>query len=89
VCNPPAREAVDMLAEPKRRLWVPITVAPSLKVTVPSGVPADDVTVAVKVIVCPMAAGFGDAVSVVVVGFRFTTSVRTVDWLARVTLSPA
>src|SRR5688572_21265340 len=43
------------------------TVAPSVNVTLPRGVPEGEVTVAVKVTGCPSVDGFGDDVSVVVV----------------------
>jgi hypothetical protein len=89
VCEPAASEAVDRLADPAlSRVAVPITLAPSLKATVPIGIPAVDATVAVKTIVCPTAAGLADEVSVVVVGLRLTTCVRAVETLARVPLSP-
>jgi predicted small secreted protein len=38
---------------------VPSTVAPSLKVTVPVGTPAPDVTVELSVTACPTVEGFG------------------------------
>src|SRR6185369_9828909 len=43
-------------------------VAPSVKVTVPAGTPAPEVTVAVNVTDCPDVEGLGAEVSVVVVG---------------------
>src|SRR6202012_1081715 len=43
-------------------------VEPSVKVTVPTGVPPVLVTVAVKVTLCPWVAGFADEASDVVVG---------------------
>ena len=39
------------------------TVAPSVKVTLPTGVPEEEVTVAVNVTGCPSVEGFGDEVS--------------------------
>ncbi len=48
------------------------TVAPSVKVTLPTGVPPELVTVAVKVTLCPCVAGFEDEVSEVSVGFCTT-----------------
>jgi hypothetical protein len=64
------------------RVAEPIAVPPSLKFTVPVGVPepppAAD-TVAVKVICCPNALGFGAALKVVVDEFLFTVWVRTGD----------
>ena len=47
---------------------VPSVVAPSLKVTVPVGVPPAPVTVAVNVTDCPNTEGFSEDVSVVVLG---------------------
>jgi hypothetical protein len=89
VCEPGANEAVERIADPvMSRIAVPITPAPSLKVTVPLGVPATEVTVAVNTIVCPAAAGLVDEVSVVVVGLRLTICVRAAETLARVPLSP-
>jgi hypothetical protein len=50
--------------------------------------PTCPVTVAVKTTVCPGFAGFGDAVSVVVVGDRFTTCVIGFDLLGPKVESP-
>lgn len=58
------------VATPLNRVPPPITVVPSLKVTLPVGVPPIPVMVAVKVIVCPNAAGFGLTVKTVVVGVK-------------------
>jgi hypothetical protein len=52
---------------------VPMVVDPSLKVTVPLGLPPKaPVTVAVKVTACPLVDGFGEDVSFVVVVALFT-----------------
>ena len=56
---------------------VPIVVEPSSSVTLPVGTllpPSAGRTVVVKVMVCPTAAGFGDAVSVVTLFAAVTTS---------------
>ena len=46
---------------------VPIEVVPSMKATVPVGVPAAEVTVAVKVTCCPNTDGFADDATTVTV----------------------
>jgi hypothetical protein len=48
-CVPTDRVDVDRVATPELSVPVPIELAPSRKVTVPVGVPAADVTVAVNV----------------------------------------
>src|SRR6478672_6922199 len=65
-------------------------VAPSVKVTVPTGTPAPEVTVAVNVTDCPNAEGLGAELSVVVVAavstnrraFTNSATVPTVFWTA-------
>src|SRR5918994_998494 len=56
---------------------VPVRVPPPLplmtKVTVPVGVPDPDVTLAVRVTVCPKVEGSGEEVTVVVVGALLTS----------------
>ncbi len=47
-------------AAPAAKVALPITVAPSLKVTVPVGVPALLATVAVNVTACPTLLGLAD-----------------------------
>ena len=79
MCNPADRDDVDTVANPPTRSATPITVPSSVNVTLPSGVPAVDVTLAVKVTNWLTGAGLGDADSVVVVALRFTTCVRTAD----------
>ena len=60
----------------------PSTFVPSLKVTIPVGVPVvDDFTVAVKVTGCPKLEGFSDDVTAVVVLALFTVCFTTVDVL--------
>ena len=49
------------------------TVAPSVKVTVPTGMPPLEVVVEVKVTDWPKVEGFGEEVAVVVVAGLFTT----------------
>ena len=61
---------------------VPRTVVPSLKVTVPVGLPVTEgLTVAVKVTAVPWLAGFTEDLRVVVVDALFTFSVTTVEVL--------
>src|SRR5258708_29333980 len=64
---PPARVAMLNVASPAPcNVADPIVAAPSLKVTVPVGMPDPvDVTVAVNVTACPNIEGFGEEVSVV------------------------
>ena len=66
---PTERAAVENVATPEPlRVPVPRVAAPSLKVTVPVGVPPVPVTVAVKLTDCPYTDGFDEEVSVVVLG---------------------
>jgi len=68
---------------------VPSVVAPSLKVTLPVGVPAAvEVTVAVKVTDWPLADGFTEEVSAVDV-VPFTVCVSTDEVLPAKLVSPA
>ena len=64
---------------------VPSVVVPSLNVTVPAPPGA---TIAVKVIACPNALGFGDEVSVVDVAAGFTVCVSAADVLVAKVASP-
>ena len=65
------------------RVPVPKVEAPSLKVTVPVGVPeVVDFTVAVNVTVCLNDDGFADEVTVVVLPALFTVCVSVEDVLA-------
>ena len=48
-------------------VWVASVVPPSVKVTVPEGVPFDEVTTTLKVTGSPGCAGFSEEASVVVV----------------------
>jgi hypothetical protein len=58
---------------PALKVPLPIVAAPSLSVTVPVGVPEVAVTVAVNVTDCPVAEGFTDEITVVVVGVSTVT----------------
>ena len=81
-----AKVAVPLLSGP-----VPKVVAPSLKVTVPVGVPepgADAVTVAVKVTDCPNTDGFCELMTAVVLPPWFTVCVSVDDVLPAKFVSP-
>ena len=74
-CEEPAlSDEVAKVATPEvLRVPVPSVVVPSLKVTVPVGVPEPPlVTVAVNVMDWPKAAGFGDDVNVTVEALGLT-----------------
>ena len=86
-----ARFAVVKLALPLESVLFPRVVEPSLKVTVPVGVPlpgAAAETVAVKVTDWPKTDGFADDVTVVVVASFVTVWVRTDVKLPVKLLSP-
>ena len=68
---------------PFTRFPVPSSVAPSENVTVPVGVPIPAETVAVKLTLVPMSAGFGATTRSVVVGAAVTVWVT-----ARLELDP-
>ena len=73
-CVPPPRLVVVRVACPEPfRVAVPRVAAPSLKTTVPVGVPAELVTVAVKVTDCPRLEGFREETRAVDVAAGFTT----------------
>ena len=65
------------------------TVLPSIKVTVPTGVPPLEVTVAVKVTDCPKTEGLGDELTVVVVANVFCTVCTVLPLLVAKTESDA
>ena len=68
---------------------VPSVVVPSLKVTVPVGVPPVEVTVAVKVTAAPKVDGFRDEASEVELLACFTVCVNTAEVLpAKLVLPP-
>ena len=65
-CDPAERFDLVMVACPLRSVPVPIDIVPSLKVTVPLGVPeVAGLTVAVNVTVPPKAAGFAEETKLV------------------------
>jgi hypothetical protein len=75
-CDPTDSAEVEKDATPPLSVPVPSVVMPSLKVTVPDGLPAPGlltVTVAVNVTDCPNFDGFALEVSVVDVSALFTT----------------
>ena len=69
------------------RVPVPIVVAPSLRVKVPVGLVP--VTVAFNVVACPAVAGFGVAVTVVLLTAVLTVNAAAVEVLAALLVSPA
>jgi hypothetical protein len=82
--------AIDKLAAPLESETVPIVLEPSLKTTLPVGVPppgANAVTVALKVTAWPKFEGFGVAVSADDVDAGCTTSVTEGDVLVPKLLS--
>ena len=74
LCVPTASVDVVNVATPLLRLELPMFVDPSMKVTVPVGVPLSKpgcaVTVEVKVTFYPKLEGLGEEVSAVVVGVK-------------------
>ena len=68
---------------------LPNAVAPSLKVTVPAGVPPVDETVAVKVTVWPKVEGFALEVTAVVVAAGLTVCCKFDEVLVAKFVSPA
>src|SRR5437667_3474247 len=70
--------AVVKMAEPLMSALVAKGVAPSLKVTVPLGVPAPPLTVAVKVTDWPKTDGFCEEATLVVVEAAFTVTLLLV-----------
>jgi hypothetical protein len=93
VCAPTASVVVAKVAMPVTlRVPVPRVVAPSLKVTVPEGVPllgAVALTVAVNVTLEPMSEGFDEEAMVVADAPLFTTCERLADVLVAKLVSPA
>jgi hypothetical protein len=83
-CAATLSELVLNVAWPELRVPVPMVVAPSLKVTVPLGVPAPapvGVTVAVNVTDCPNTLGLVELVSAVAVPAWFTVCVTVPEVL--------
>ena len=88
-CAPAVRAGVANVATPELlSVPVPRVVAPSLKVTLPVGVPPGPVTVAVKVTTSPNVLGFGDDDNVVEVNPVFTVWFRAEEVLPKKLLSP-
>lgn len=85
---PLAREEVLKVATPDvpTATFDARTVGPSVKVTLPTGVPPELVTEAVKVTICPCVAGFEEDERDVSV--EFCTKAVVVPWLAEYELSP-
>jgi hypothetical protein len=89
---PAARVLVVKIATPLVRVAEPMLAEPSRKVTLPVGVPAVEVTLAVSVTAAPAATGLGAAVSTVEVGAgagALTTSKTAVEVLAAKSAVPA
>ena len=79
-CVATASEEVVKEATPlESSVAVPMFVAPSRKVTVPVGVPAVALMVAVKVTACPKTVGFLEEVTAVVAPAAFTVSVAALE----------
>lgn len=74
-CAPTISDEVANVATPLLSVLVAIATPPSLNVTVPVGVPAVAVVVAVKVTVSPYVDGFNDEVRVMVIFALFTENV--------------
>jgi hypothetical protein len=89
-CGPAARLDKARVATPLVSAEEPSVVAPSLKVTLPPGVPvpAEVDTVALSVTLCPNVDGLLFEVIVAVVSALFTVCVRTVDVLPPKVASP-
>src|SRR2546428_11624550 len=64
--------------DPLSGMALPITVEPSLKSTVPAGIPMEPDTVAVKLTDCPKTEGFCDELRLVAAGALFTVTVALV-----------
>jgi hypothetical protein len=88
VLDPSGSVDVVNVATPPLSVAGPRVVAPFLNVTVPVGTPAEEVTVAVKVTVCPEDDGFGDEVRDSAVGALLTTCFSTGEVLALYVASP-
>src|SRR5205807_3291232 len=88
LCGPAVSAAVANVAWPELSVPVPSVVVPSLKVTVPVGVPPLPVTVAVNVTGWPAAEGLTLEVSVAVDATSVTVWVNAADALAANAASP-
>src|SRR2546425_11411316 len=88
-CAPTARDAVVSVAMPEESsVPVPRLVAPSRNVTVPVGMPAGELTVAVKVTGWPKAVGFAEEIAVIVVAPLFTVCDKADELLGLAFVSP-
>jgi hypothetical protein len=90
-CVVTLKPLVDRLALPPLRVDVPITVEPSLKLTVPVGVPAPGLvtlTVAVNVTAWPNTDGFTEETTLVLVPAWFTVCDKALEVLPVKLLSP-
>src|SRR5438132_6471231 len=76
VCVATDNDEVAKVATPNplRGMALPITVEPSLKSTVPAGIPMEPDTVAVKLTDCPKTAGFREELRLVAEGGLFTVT---------------
>ena len=72
---------VENVATPPDSVPEPIVAAPSLNVTVPVGVPAPELTVAVKVTLWPKTDGLAEEVRAVEVAAPLTVWVRALEVL--------
>lgn len=80
---------LDSAATPSESVALPSVALPLMNVTLPVGVPAEEVTFAVKVTDCPYVEGFADEVSATEVAPGFTCCVRIVEVLPETSLVPA
>jgi len=88
-CAPTAREAVVRVAMPEEStVPVPRLVVPSRNVTVPVGMPAGELTVAVKVTGWPKTLGFTEEIDVTVVAALFTVCDNGEELLGSKFVSP-
>jgi hypothetical protein len=84
LCDPAVSVDVLKVAVPVGSgVPVPRVVAPCLKTTVPVGMPLPELTVAVKVTVCPTLDRFCEEVSVVVVAALLIFCVRVLELAAK------
>ena len=76
LCAPNPNVDVVKVATPPLMVEAPSVIVPSLKVTVPVGVPVvDELTVAVNVTACPTLEGFAEDIRTVLVPAGWTISV--------------
>ena len=89
-CEPASSEDVERVAWPAAfNAGLPSAVVPSLKVTVPVGVPGEVLaTVAVKVTDWPAVDGFNEEARVVVVGAALTVWMSAAEVLVAKVVSP-